>query len=75
MAEFLTARELGELVRRERQRQGLTQADLAALTGCGPRFVGELERGKSTLQWGKVLDVVQGLGITLHPELPTDSEP
>ncbi len=70
MPTFLSTKDLGELVRQERLRQGLKQADLAALTGCGPRFIGELERGKATLQWGKVLDVFRGLGIVIHPERP-----
>ena len=60
--------EIGALVRRVHRQQGLKQSELAALTNCGPRFIGELERGKSTLQWGKVLAVLQSLGITLSVE-------
>ncbi len=71
-SDVISTTEIGELVRRVRRQQGLKQAELAALTNCGPRFIGELERGKPTLQWGKVLDVLSGLGITVS--LETDVE-
>ncbi len=63
----------GEL-REARKRQGLTQVELAELVRCGPRFIVELEQGKPTLQWGKVLHVLQGLGIELRPTT-FDEEP
>ena len=49
-----------------RQQAGLTQADAAALCGVGTRFLGELERGKETAQIGKVLKILQGLGLTIQ---------
>lgn len=54
---------LGVLVRDTRKSLGLTQQDLAMTSGTGVRFVVELEQGKPTCQWGKVLRVVQTLGI------------
>jgi HTH-type transcriptional regulator/antitoxin HipB len=50
--------ELGRLVRSVRKEQGLTQLDVAGLAGRSNRFVIDLERGKSTLQMQKVLDVL-----------------
>ena len=41
----------------------MTQAELAALADVGPRFVGELERGKPTLEIGKVLRVLDRLAL------------
>lgn len=61
-----TARELGELVQKIRRDQGLLQADLAGLSGTGNRFVGELERGKPTLQLQKVLDTLDLLGLEVR---------
>jgi y4mF family transcriptional regulator len=58
-----SAADAGRLVARRRKAQGLTQADLAGLGQIGNRFVGELERGKGTLQFDKVLHVLGLLGL------------
>lgn len=57
---------LGELIRKERKKQKLTQEALAALSGVGVRFVRELERGKESCRLGLVLQVMQTLGITIY---------
>jgi len=41
----------------------VTQADLALTSGTGLRFIIDLEKGKATCQTGKVLSVLQTLGI------------
>lgn len=61
-----TSAELGELVKDARRAQGLLQADLAGLSGTGNRFIGELERGKPTLQLQKVLDMLDLLGLEVQ---------
>jgi y4mF family transcriptional regulator len=58
-----SAAEVGQLVARRRKAQGLTQAEVAGLGRVGNRFVSELERGKSTLQFDKVLHVLNLLGL------------
>ncbi|MBI5542942.1 MAG: helix-turn-helix transcriptional regulator [Deltaproteobacteria bacterium] len=60
-----TAQELGTFIRAERRRQALTQAGLAALCGVSPRFLGEIEHGRSTAGIGRVLRVCSRLGIDL----------
>lgn len=55
--------EIGASVRRERKRLGVTQAELAMSAGTGLRFVVDLERGKSTVQAGKLLEVLHALGL------------
>ena len=52
-------------VRRERLRHGLTQADLAGLSGTGLRFISELENGKATVAMNKVLAVLTALGLRI----------
>lgn len=52
-------------VRERRHSSGLTQAAAAALCGVGTRFWGELEGGKQSLHIGKVIKVLNGLGLTL----------
>lgn len=58
--------EIGRLIRSERKAQGLRQEELAAASGVGLRFVVDLERGKQTVQLGKVLAVLAALGCTLE---------
>lgn len=55
--------ELGRFVRERRKKDGLTQAETAALCGVGTRFISDLENGKSTVEFGKVLQVLKGLGL------------
>ena len=63
--------EIGAAVRRARKAQNLKQKEAAGLLGVGERFLSELERGKNTLEIGKVLLVLRGLHITLNIELET----
>lgn len=56
---------LGLLIRQERKQQGLTQEQLAGLTGVGVRFLRELEAGKESCQIGRALQVTAGLGLFL----------
>ena len=57
--------ELGELIRKERKNQQLTQEQLAALAGVGVRFVRELEHGKESSQIGLTIRVLQTLGLSI----------
>ena len=57
--------QIGQLIRAARKEQGLTQVELASLAQVGPRFIGELEKGKQTLAIEKVLQVLDALGIEL----------
>ena len=57
---------LGSLIRAERRAQGLRQPDLAAAAGTSVRFIVEIEQGKPTARIGKVLDVLQQLGLEVH---------
>ena len=56
---------LGQIIRKERKDQGLTQEELAALAGVGVRFVRELEHGKETCRIGLTLQVLRSLGLSL----------
>lgn len=61
--------DIGRLIRDTRKRLGVTQKSLALTSGTGLRFIIELERGKETCELGKVLTVLNTLGIkmTLGP--------
>lgn len=62
---FVRAEDIGRIVRETRKSLGVTQKELALTSGTGVRFVIELEKGKPTCQIGKVLQVLQTLGIRL----------
>lgn len=61
--------DLATAVRSRRSALRLRQEELADLAGCSERFVHTLERGKATLRFDKVLDVLEvlGLGLTVGP--------
>ena len=58
---------LGEYIREKRKLYKLTQNELAERSGVGVRFIRELERGKTTVQFDKVNLVLALFGETLKP--------
>jgi y4mF family transcriptional regulator len=65
-----TAEDIGMSIRRTRKTLGITQKDLALISGTGLRFITDLEKGKPTCQISKILSVLQTLGIKIHFEMP-----
>jgi len=57
--------DLGKIVRNARKLQKLSQDDLAGMAGTGRRFIVDLEKGKQTVQLGKVLRVLRTLGVSV----------
>jgi HTH-type transcriptional regulator / antitoxin HipB len=57
--------ELGRLIAARRKARKYTQQEFADLAGVGKRFVVELEGGKQTAEIGKVLQVLNALGLDL----------
>ena len=66
MKEIKKASQLGRCIRDTRKKQALTQAELAAVSGVGLRFVRELEQGKESCHLGKVMTVLKMLGLILQ---------
>jgi y4mF family transcriptional regulator len=60
-----TTRALGEEVRRVRDARGWTQSELAHTAGVSRSFISELELGKATVEFGRVLRLLGALGIAL----------
>lgn len=58
-------RELGALMRQERRRRGLTQIELADLAEVSDRFVRDVEKGKPSAEVGRVMAVLEVLGLEL----------
>ncbi|MHC1763080.1 MAG: type II toxin-antitoxin system Y4mF family antitoxin [Verrucomicrobiia bacterium] len=58
-----SVKDIGQVVKSTRKRLGVTQKELALTSGTGLRFIIELEKGKATCQLGKVLTVLNTLGV------------
>lgn len=58
--------QLGAAIRLTRKQLKITQKDLAMASGTGLRLIIDLERGKATCQIGKILDVLQALGLQIE---------
>ena len=56
---------LAACIREERRRQGATQVELAGISGVGTRFVSDVENAKESAEVGKVLRLLQRLGLEL----------
>lgn len=59
---------LGAAIRHFRREAGLTQAELADLTGLGRSYLSELESGKETEQVRRLLRVLRQLGVRMTIE-------
>jgi HTH-type transcriptional regulator/antitoxin HipB len=69
-----TPEQVGNLVKAARKAFNITQKDLALTSGTGMRFIVDLEKGKPTCQFGKVLTVLNTLGITMEYTAPQSQE-
>lgn len=58
--------QLGNIIKQARKEQGLTQQQLATITGVGIRFIRELEKGKESCHIGKAFSVIAMLGININ---------
>jgi transcriptional regulator with XRE-family HTH domain len=60
---ILNPQKLGQRVRQARERQGLSQEELAAEMGLGQRAISELENGKRRLSVTEVPDLARVLDV------------
>lgn len=65
-----TPEQIGPLVRASRKAMQLRQDDAAGSIGVSENFLGKVERGGETVQWGKLFQVMQELGLSLSVEVP-----
>jgi y4mF family transcriptional regulator len=70
-----TSEALGRLIREERKRQRLRQTDLAAMIGASHVFLADVEKGKPTVQLGRVLTLLDELGLVLTVDVPDGERP
>ena len=63
-------KQLGAAIRARRKELKVTQKDLTLTCGTGLRFIIDLEKGKQTCQIGKILQVLNALGLELQIAIP-----
>lgn len=66
-----TTKELGHIVRLQRQDMKLRQLDVAGLANTGNRLIVDIENGKPTVQLQKVLDLLDILGLEVIVQTKT----
>ena len=67
--------DLGLVVRATRKAQRLRIDDLARFADLGPVFAMDVEHGKPTVQFGRVLRLLEQLGIRLTLDMPDAAAP
>lgn len=65
-----SAEELGMIIRAVRKSTQVRQDDLAAMVGVSRQFAVDVEKGKPTVQLGRVMRLLKELGIELNVEIP-----
>lgn len=66
---------LGPIVRASRKAQKIRQDDAAGSIGVCENFLGKIERGSGSVQWDKLFQVLEGLGIKVIVDVPDSVAP
>jgi len=61
---------VSEIIRMHRKKAGLTQKELADLSGLGKTVIFDIEKDKQTVQFNTLLKVLNVLNIKLKLESP-----
>ncbi|KWK51255.1 XRE family transcriptional regulator [Burkholderia stagnalis] len=64
------ASDIGGVIRAARKVQNLRQDDAAGSVGVSESFMVKAERGADTIQWGKLFQILQGLGVRVVVDIP-----
>ncbi len=64
-----SAEDLGLVIRAVRKSRGVRQDDLASTVKVSKQFAVDVERGKPTVQFGRVLLLLKELGIALSVDM------
>jgi transcriptional regulator with XRE-family HTH domain len=67
-----SAADLGAAIRAVRRQSHVRIDDLAATTGVSKQFTQDVEHGKPTVQFGRVLRLLAELGIPLEVTIPDE---
>lgn len=65
---ILNTESIGKVIRERRKQLGYTQGFIAEFTGLSVSFISDVERGKSTAEIGKIIMLINTLGLDLIVE-------
>ncbi|WP_418746709.1 helix-turn-helix domain-containing protein [Frisingicoccus sp.] len=65
---IIDSKSLGQAIRERRKELNYTQAFLAEFTGLSVTFISDVERGKSTAEIGKIIELLHVLGMDVFVE-------
>ena len=60
-----TCNDLAQALRQRRRALGIRQADAAAALGYSPRLISEIENGRDTVAYGKILRYAEYLAMNV----------
>ena len=66
IGQMLLMKDIAVLVRNARKEQKATQVELAQFANVGTRFVRDVEDGKETVQFDKLMRVLSTLGLKVE---------
>jgi len=72
MQEIHNMKDVASIVRNTRKGQKVSQTVLSQLSNVGIRFLGDIERGKPSVHFDKLMAVLTSLGIAVKLELPPE---
>lgn len=65
---IIDSKSLGQAIRERRKELNYTQAFLAEFTGLSVTFISDVERGKTTAEIGKIIELLHVLGMDVFVE-------
>ena len=63
------AADLGDIVKATRKSQRLRQDDAAGASGVSESFLGKVESGNPSVNWGMLFQILSDLGIELSADI------
>ncbi|WPP46342.1 transcriptional regulator [Pseudomonas sp. AN-1] len=70
--EIDSAEDIGPVVRASRKAHAIRQDDAAGSIGVSESFMGKVESGGESVQWGKLFQVLEGLGVRVILDVPDE---
>ena len=72
MNEIHDMTDVAKIVRRTRKAQKVSQMVLSQISNVGIRFLGDIERGKPSVHFDKLMSVLTSLGIAVKLDVPPE---
>lgn len=61
---------IGDIIKYHRKKAGLSQKSLADIAGVGKTVVFDIEKGKDTVQFKSIINVLKALNISITLDSP-----